>query len=252
MMTQSTMSVVLAWGLTDLGRRRRNNEDAWVADCRLRIAAVADGMGGEACGEVASEMTLQTLYSFIAQTTPGAPCDVVLRDAVREANARVRDEARKRNECRGMGSTVVAASWHKNGSFYLLNVGDSRCYLLRDGALRQLSYDQNLGNELRDSMGWSEEQVHRFPQRNVLTSAIGAADDVVMRELEMALLPYDLILLCSDGLYGPLGDANIAELLSRSSPGLGTLRRLIAAANDAGGPDNITAVLLAILPSPED
>lgn len=230
------------WGITDPGRKRKNNEDAWVADASIGFAAVADGMGGEACGEVASAITLHVLYSHVASGGPDCPPSVLVEGA-REANASVRSETAFRPDCNGMGSTLVTVLWRKP-TLHVVNVGDSRCYLFRKRALIQLSYDQNLGNEMRDEMGWSDEQVSSFPQRSVLTAAIGSAAEIPVRETSMGLLPGDLVLLCSDGLYGPVGDEGIAEVLRQGMPPLDTLTALVDAANAAGGPDNITCVLM--------
>ena len=229
------------WGKTDPGRRRTNNEDAWIADASLGFAAVADGMGGAAYGEVASSITLQVLYSNVSLVGPDGPPGVLV-DGAHAANASVRSETVFRPECAGMGSTLVAVLWRKP-TLHVVNVGDSRCYLFRKRTLLQLSYDQNLGNEMRDEMGWTDEHVAKFPQRSVLTSAIGATPDIAVRETSIGLLPGDLILLCSDGLYGPVGDEGIAEVLRRGLPPAESLTALIDAANAAGGPDNITVVL---------
>jgi len=237
------MGYVNVLGRTDMGRQRANNEDAWLAAGDLRLAVVADGMGGEACGEVASAITIRTIQAAVAGAEADAPGTEVLREAVRAANQRVVEEARARTACAGMGSTVVAAKW-EGSRLDIVSVGDSRAYLFRGGALTQLTYDQNLGNELRDSMGWSEEQVSRFPQRHVLTAAIGASADVLLRETSVELADRDWVLLCSDGLYGPAGDAAIALLLSASASLEEAANNLIVAANQAGGPDNITVVLL--------
>jgi protein phosphatase len=225
------------WGNTDSGRVRVNNEDAWLAETSLRIAAVADGMGGEACGEIAAALTLQALREALVSVESD------LRDAARRANALVRQHAQDRNLCSGMGSTLVAASW-KDAHVDIVNVGDSRAYLFREGRLIQLTYDQTVGNELRHAMGWSEEEFERFPQRHVLTAAIGAASDVVVRSTQIDLEPGDILLLCSDGLYIPIGDAGIAEVLNSAATASDSIPSLIEAANAAGGPDNITVVLM--------
>ena len=164
------------WGKTDPGRRRTNNEDAWIADASLGFAAVADGMGGAAFGEVASAIALQVLYSNVSMVGPDGPPGVLV-DGAHAANASVRSETVFRPECAGMGSTLVAVLWRKP-TLHVVNVGDSRCYLFRKRTLLQLSYDQNLGNEMRDEMGWTDEHVAKFPQRSVLTSAIGATPDI--------------------------------------------------------------------------
>lgn len=225
------------WGGTDSGRVRENNEDAWLAETSLRVAAVADGMGGEACGEVASALTLQALREALLSA------EADLLDAARHANTLVREQALQRTLCSGMGSTLVAASW-TGAHVDIVNVGDSRAYLFRSGRLTQLTYDQTVGNELRHAMGWSDQEFEDFPQRHVLTAAIGAAADVVVRSTQIDLEPGDLLLLCSDGLYNPIGDAGIAQVLSSPLTVADSIHALIEAANAAGGPDNITAVLL--------
>ncbi len=239
----SRMGLVKVYGRSDQGRRRRNNEDSWFVDEALQVAVVADGMGGQACGEVASVLTVNTIEEIVAAAPGGVSPLELLRAAVRLANHRVISEAQYRPSCAGMGSTVVAARW-EDGNLTIASVGDSRAYLFRDGALSQLTYDQNLGNELRDSMGWSEEQVSRFPQRHVLTAAIGANTEVPIRDCSLRLVHRDWIVLCSDGLYGPLGDRSIAQLLAAAGHPEEAVNTLIDAANQAGGPDNITVVLL--------
>jgi protein phosphatase len=226
-----------------MGRQRSNNEDAWLIAGHLRLAVVADGMGGEACGEVASAITIRTIESVVSGAPPEMTPLELLRTAVRAANECVVEEASRKTACAGMGSTVVAARW-EGSRLDIVSVGDSRAYLYRDGHLTQLTYDQNLGNELRDSMGWSEEQISRFPQRHVLTAAIGANANVLMREATLEMADRDWILLCSDGLYGPAGDGAISLLLSVSASMAEAVDNLILAANQAGGPDNITVVLL--------
>ncbi len=225
------------WGNTDSGRVRVNNEDAWLAEESLHVAAVADGMGGAACGEVAAALTLQALREALVSTESD------LRAAAHRANELVREQARQRNLCSGMGSTLVAASW--NGAHVdIVNVGDSRAYLFREGRLTQLTYDQTVGNELRHAMGWSEEEFEKFPHRHVLTAAIGAASEVLVRSTQIDMEAGDLLLLCTDGLYNPIGDAGIAEVLNRAPANADSIQALIEAANAAGGPDNITVVLM--------
>ncbi len=237
------MGHVNHWGHSDRGLQRSNNEDSWFASSPLRIAVLADGMGGEACGEVASSLAIRTIEEIVSDAAPGTPALDVLRESIRWANRRVLDEARCRPVCAGMGSTIVAARWEES-QLSIASVGDSRAYLFRDGALSQLTYDQNLGNELRDSMGWTEEQISQFPQRHVLTAAIGAHNEILIRDACLEMLPNDWILLCSDGLYGPVGDAAISLVLTASGSPEAAVHNLVDAANQAGGPDNITVVLL--------
>ncbi len=230
-------------GLSDTGRVRTNNEDNWQIADDVSVAVVADGMGGAACGEVASAVTVETLLKFLRQPPEALPEEQLLKEAVRHANAEVWGLARTRTDCNGMGSTIVVALW-KSPNLIVGNVGDSRAYLWREGGLTQLSYDQNLANELRTSLGLSEEQISQYPHRHVLTMAIGTAEDVLVCLNTIAVQTGDQVLLCSDGLYGPLGDSGIAEIMAGQSPPEEKLQRMIADANARGGPDNVTGVLL--------
>lgn len=237
------MGLVKVFGRSDQGRRRRNNEDSWFVDESLHVAVVADGMGGQACGEVASVLTVNTIEEIVSAASGDISPLELLKAAVRLANHRVISEAQFRPSCAGMGSTVVAVRWDGD-DLAIASVGDSRAYLFRGGALTQLTYDQNLGNELRDSMGWSEEQVSHFPQRHVLTAAIGANAEVLIRDCSLKMVHRDWILMCSDGLYGPVGDPRISQVLAAAANPEEAVNSLIDAANQAGGPDNITVVLL--------
>jgi PPM family protein phosphatase len=230
-------------GKTDVGQSRRNNEDAFAILPELSLAIVCDGMGGAACGEVASELTVETIIDQVRAANDGQPEEAVLRQAIETANARVRSMSKDRAECSGMGSTVVLALC-RGERVWIANVGDSRAYLWRAGELRQLSYDQNLANELRLNLGLTEEQVRGYPHRHVLTMAIGTSDEVTVRMEQETLEEGDVLLLCSDGLSGPVGEVRIQEILAAGRPLTETVDTLVEEANLAGGPDNITAVLL--------
>jgi protein phosphatase len=138
---------------------------------------------------------------------------------------------------------VVLALW-RLPELVIANVGDSRAYLFRGGALRQLSYDQNFANEMRSSLGFTEERVRTMPNRHVLTMAVGTFEHVLIRTAVERLDPGDQVLLCSDGLHGPVDDANISRILDESATLRDKVERLIECANVHGGPDNVTAVLL--------
>ncbi len=232
-----------AWGVSDPGLVRQNNEDSWAIDASLRVAIVADGMGGALCGEVASAMTVETIISYLRDTLSVGVPEQVIEEAIREANRRVLDRSRIEEGCSGMGSTVVLAYWDLP-RLIIANVGDSRAYLWRDGAITQLSYDQTLVNELRMRFGLSEQEVSNFPHKNVLTHAVGTQDELLIRRCEETLAPGDVVLLCSDGLSGPVGEASIAATLSRDSALQDQGAQLINQAKAAGAPDNVTCVLL--------
>jgi protein phosphatase len=237
------MATVELAGATDVGRSRQNNEDNFAILPELCVAIVADGMGGAACGEVASHMTVDTVRHFLMAPPLDMPVEDLLREAIGKANDLVWRSAQTGFECNGMGSTLVMALW-QGDRIYVGNVGDSRAYLFRKGQLSQLSYDQNLANELRNSLGLSEEQISQYPSRNALTMAIGAAERVQARIYAGAMEDGDLILLCSDGLYNPVGDDGIRALLDAGGDLSALVTRLIQYANENGGPDNVTAVIL--------
>jgi protein phosphatase len=231
-------------GGTSVGRVRKNNEDTFAFSTEIGLALVADGMGGAACGEVASAMTVDEIVTYLKKNEdPGREAEL-LEAAIAAANSRVWTQAHSGADCGGMGSTVVLALW-RDERMWIANVGDSRAYLFRDGRLEQLSYDQNFANELRATLGLNDHQISQYPQRNALTMAIGTKQNVRGRFRQIELQAGDRILLCSDGLSGPLKDMILARILG-SEPALqGAVDKLIDLANQAGGPDNITAVLLA-------
>jgi protein phosphatase len=232
-----------AWGASDPGLVRQNNEDSWAIDPALHVAIVADGMGGAQCGEVASAMAVETIGAYLRAALPAGTPEQSIEEAIREANQRVLERARADEGCAGMGSTVVVAYWDLP-RLIVANVGDSRAYLWRDGAITQLSYDQTLVNELRVRFGLSEEEVSNFPHKNVLTQAVGTSAELLIRRCEEILAPGDVVLLCSDGLSGPVCERSIALTLSRDNPLPDQGQQLINQAKAAGAPDNVTCVLL--------
>ena len=237
------MPTLDAWGATDPGLVRQNNEDSWCIDPDLRIAIVADGMGGALCGEVASAMTVQVTMDRLRQSLKGAVPGQTIQAAITEANRAVFTKARGDAACSGMGSTVVLAFWDVPRLF-IANVGDSRAYLWRAGTLTQLSYDQTLVNEMRIRFGLSEEEVRNFPHKNVLTQAVGTTPELTIRAREEQLQPGDVVLLCSDGLTGPVSEAAIAATLSIHTPLPKLGASLIEQAKANGAPDNVTVILL--------
>jgi len=237
------IGTIRVFGATHAGRRRENNEDAFRIEESLCAAILADGMGGENCGEVGSEITIRATAEYLANPEKGLTLEELAMEAIREANRQVIAEAQARTECTGMGSTIVLALW-RLPEVVIANVGDSRCYLLRAGEMRQLSYDQNFANELRTKLGLSEDRVRSMPNRNVLTMAVGTFDHVLVRTCVEQIRPGDRILLCSDGLHGPVAEETIAEILGDSIALQEKVDKLIQTANENGGPDNVTAVLL--------
>lgn len=235
---------IAAAALTDIGRVRRKNEDAWLIDTTVGLYAVADGMGGHQAGEVASQMALETLRACLA--TPAPVPEAAAQAAVAEANRVVFDESLARGAVQGMGTTVVFI-WAPAGEPALLaHVGDSRGYLLRDGHLEQLTHDHSWVQAQIDAGFLEPREAATHPMRNVITRSIGFEPEIRADVRVLDLRPGDLCLLASDGLTGKLSADDLAVRLRAAVAGDldEALAGLIAEANRRGGEDNITALLL--------
>lgn len=238
--------VIHAFGATSVGRVRDHNEDNYLAG--RTVFAVADGMGGHAAGEVASEAALGPLRLIDGNSfrDPQAATDA-LAQAVSQANDVVLDQAAENPELRGMGTTLTTVMV-RGSRMHLAHVGDSRAYLLRQGMLDLLTEDHTLVAQLVKEGRLTEEQAATHPQRSVITRAIGVEAGVQVDTMHdpLELQAGDQVLLCSDGLTGPVSESLIAEILASEPDGDTACRRLIDAANAGGGPDNITCVLLRV------
>jgi serine/threonine protein phosphatase PrpC len=241
---------VSAFAATDRGRMRQNNEDAH--HCGTRLFAVADGLGGRRAGEVASS----TAIAAIAPLEQARPDDLeaaerTLSDGFAAANQAVMDKGASDPAYTGMATTLTAALLH--GEHLLIgHVGDSRAYLLREGeGLRQLTRDHTVVAQLVQQLRLTEEEAAVHPFRSVLVTAVGLDSDLEVDLPEpLALRPGDQVLICSDGLTEPVADRSIAELLAARDDGDEACAALIEAANLAGGPDNVTVVLLRVAEGP--
>ena len=236
--------------LSDQGRVRASNEDAFVVDGPNHLFLVADGMGGHAAGEVASRIAATVVHDVIvAAGAAGAAGDAgeTLGSAVRQANARVYETQRAHAEYRGMGTTLTAL-FFDGPRYHVAQVGDSRAYLLRGEVLEQLTRDHSLVWPLYENGILSKDEIVRHPQKHLVTRSIGTHPEVEVDLCSDHCREGDLYLLCSDGLTDVLGDGEIGRILSRpaASPE-DSCRQLVRSANEAGGPDNITAVVVRIL-----
>ena len=230
------------FGATDAGKVRQNNEDAFLVGEGKdeTLFAVADGIGGFEAGEVASRIAVEALREL----EPGAPFEA----AIGEANRRILAVGRGDERLSGMGTTIVALRFggtQERPVAEVAHVGDSRAYLLRGGNLRPLTEDHSLVAELVRSGDLTRDQAAEHPQKNLITRALGADDEV---DVDTAVLPVeagDRILLCSDGLSDMVPEARISEILAESPDDPETpVRRLLSAALDAGGADNVTVVVV--------
>ncbi len=219
--------------LSDIGLHRKTNEDAFVVAPPL--FAVCDGMGGAQAGEVASSLAVETLAAAVASGRP-------LLAAAEDANAAVFARATENIEQTGMGTTLTAMVLDGDTGHFV-HIGDSRAYLLRDGSLQQLSDDHSLVGEMVREGRLTEREAQVHPHRSILSRALGTEQAALIDEFEVELVPGDVILLCSDGLSGPVNADAIKKALGRDDPH-DAAKKLIAEARKHGGPDNITAVVL--------
>jgi protein phosphatase len=227
--------------ITDTGRKRRRNEDAYV--CEPPLFAIADGMGGAQAGEVASRLAAAALRESGAKTLGG---ERRISDLIQEANRRVYDRSSTDPNTSGMGTTITVALV-ENDNVAFGHVGDSRAYLIRDGRMEQVTEDHSLVNELLKSGKLSREEAESHPQRSVITRALGTDPDVDVDTFTIAAEAGDVFLLCSDGLTDMVGEGEILELVERNREDLNSaLKSLVKAANRSGGDDNITVVAFEI------
>ncbi|OFV87919.1 MAG: hypothetical protein A2V74_08795 [Acidobacteria bacterium RBG_16_70_10] len=243
--------------LSDIGRKRKGNEDSYSLNPEQELFVVADGMGGHAAGEVASRMAVDAINEFVTIsggseeiTWPFGLDDSIsydgnrLKTAIRHANRRLLEATRERSDYEGM-ATTVAAVLVDGQTANIAHVGDSRIYLWRDGAMTLLTTDHSWVNEQIQSGVISPEQARSHPLRNVVTRALGGRADLAVDVQSRPVGPGDVLLLCSDGLTTMVGDEDIARLLGESGGDLGlAARALVDAANEHGGEDNITVVLV--------
>ena len=241
-----------AAGASDVGKLRRTNQDRFEIVEELGLAVVCDGMGGAAGGEVASSLAVECFVAVARQEIDGCRgthnglSARALRRATAAANRAVRAKAEFDTRFRGMGTTLVAARVEGN-ELTVVNVGDSRAYLMRRGAVRQLTTDHSfVGERLRMGL-MTEEEAAQSPLQSVITRAVGTEEDVRPELFTETIEAGDQVLLCSDGLTRHVSDEDIAGVLGeRRGDAARACARLISLANASGGTDNITCVLVRV------
>jgi serine/threonine protein phosphatase PrpC len=227
------------WHGSDLGRQRQGNEDNYFV--RAPLFVVADGMGGAQAGEVASEMAVESFDGGLPQGTPAEG----LVNIIEGANRRIHERSRSEAQRAGMGTTLTAA-YVGESEVTVAHVGDSRAYLLRGGDLTRLTRDHSLVGELVARGKLTEEQAESHPQRSVITRALGPEPDVEVDVQVYQARPGDVVLLCSDGLTSMVPESRVKPILADAESLEQAGRELIAAANEAGGRDNITVILFRV------
>ena len=243
---------------TDLGRVRKNNEDCYAIDPSLQLYVLSDGMGGEAHGEVASNLAVQTIVTHCRQSENSRATPIFgesspdvsertnrLASAIHLANRKVFETAASNAEQRGMGATIVAA-WIDAQRLSLAHVGDSRAYLLRGGSLDQVTADHSLVAEKVRVGILTPQEADASEMQSVLTRAVGTNSTVEVDTDEQALVVGDFVLLCSDGLTRMVTDPEIASTLLTSASAQEAADRLVDLANENGGVDNVSVIVLRV------
>ncbi len=254
----------IAAGASDVGLQREHNEDSFVVLKEYDLYVVADGMGGHRAGDVASKLATETISEFFKST---ANDDVTwpfhfdtnlseeenrLLTGIRVANRQIFERSSRSREYHGMGTTVVGAMFSpRKGRMYIGHVGDSRCYRVRGGQIQLLTRDHSLINDYLLAMpDLTEEQRSELP-KNVITRALGMQDQVVVDLQHDDPRPGDVYVLCSDGLSGMVQDDEILKIVTATGDIREACSQLIARANEHGGEDNVTAVLIKIEEQPD-
>lgn len=244
---------IQALGITDVGQTRNENQDHYLINDEACLWVVADGMGGYAGGETASQIAVTTIEEVIVHlhqapqflerlNGAGSPYAAKLRYAIRLAGKRIFEAAQREPTLSGMGTTAVAL-WYADGQLHLAHVGDSRAYRVRGGEIHQITADHSLvAEQVRAGLITAEDaRNHRL--RNIITRAVGNMEDVEVDTSVVDMEPGDTWVMCSDGLSGPVEDAEILEIVSQDSI-VDAGEQLIGLANDRGGEDNITAIIV--------
>ncbi|MEZ4405819.1 MAG: Stp1/IreP family PP2C-type Ser/Thr phosphatase [Polyangiales bacterium] len=245
------------FGETNVGMKRTHNEDNFSIIAEENLVIVADGMGGHASGEVASKMAVDAMREFFEATAkdPDATWPYKmdkqrsyeenrLITGIKLANLRIFEAAQREPRFRGMGTTIVVCAAVREG-LIVGHVGDSRVYRIRSGAIEQLTEDHSLLNDYLKMRKLTEEEIANFPHKNVIVRALGMKEIVKVDSRLEHPNPGDIFLLCSDGLSGPVADPELLRLVEENKGDLKVAAsRLIAKANENGGPDNITCCLV--------
>lgn len=232
-----------AAAVTDRGRKRPSNEDAFGYSVEDGVYVVCDGMGGAAAGEIASSIAVDEVLRLLCARDRQAPLPTVAEEAISAANTAIFSRAERNYKLSGMGTTLVALVVEET-HVWALNVGDSRCYRLRAGRLEQLTLDHSLVEEQVRLGRMSRAEALRSPMRNMITRALGTQNHVTPDCFQFAVEPGDLFLLNSDGLTRELSDEKVQSILAVEQPIADRCTRLVEAAKKAGGHDNITAILV--------
>ena len=238
-----------SFSITDTGRMRDSNQDSVFCEENAvgvfpNLFLVADGMGGHNAGDLASRVCIETFVERLRATAKRTPVSA-MEDAAMEANQAILDKSMENEKFRGMGTTLVGMMIEENTA-YIINIGDSRLYQIR-GGIRQITVDHSLVEEMVLSGEIEKNEMRTHPNKNIITRALGTTKNPKPDCFELEVRKGDTYLLCSDGLSNMLDDREMEEIISKEGKGLSSIGlKLVEAANEAGGKDNISAVLVRI------
>ena len=242
---------LIASGNTDIGKKRKTNQDSFYIGLDKKIFIVADGMGGHNGGDIASQMAVKKFPEFISENEGNDPI-ILLKSAIQATNTSIKNFGETKPELEGMGTTIVSFLF-RGHNIYIGNVGDSRAYLINNKKIFQLSRDHSLVQEKLNYGVYSREQAALDPQKNVLVRTVGFDETVDVDVFSYKVNKNDIFLCCTDGLHGKVSDEDILYTICKLIPDPSTatkeicdrvINTLIATANDNGGQDNITAILI--------
>lgn len=242
---------LIASGNTDIGRKRKSNQDSFYLSMEKKLFIVADGMGGHNGGDIASQMAVRVLPEYLQNNSAMDPI-LLLTGSIKETNRAIKHYGETHPELIGMGTTIVSF-YFKGQNIYIGNVGDSRAYLINQKKIFQLSKDHSLVQEKLNYGVYTREQAALDPQKNVLVRTVGFEDDVDVDIFTYKVNKNDIFICCSDGLHGKVSDEDILYIVNKIiiDPAIATqeqadqvVKALIEQANENGGQDNITAILV--------
>jgi len=243
------MGIICA-GATDIGRKRKTNQDSICLDHGHLFYAVADGMGGHNGGDIASQLSVEVMKDYFAKNKPTDPA-IMMKDVIHEINASILKKATENPELNGMGTTVCAIYF--NGPQLIIgNVGDSRAYLINNNNIFQLTRDHSFVQEKLNLGIYTREEAVKDPQKNVLVRSVGFDPEMLVDVFNYRICKNDIFLICSDGLHGKISDADILYIVQKNIPDPSccqmndvtkTVQELINQANENGGQDNISVIL---------
>lgn len=243
---------VAAFGLSDIGLVRQNNEDYWAELPELGLYALADGMGGHRAGEVASKLAIDTLCQVIEDSMGDDTDELsyeeahgVIQLAIEHTNRAVYEMGQSEEDFKGMGTTLCCLLFHRKGLIYA-HVGDSRIYRLRKGRLEQMTRDHSLLREMIELGQLSERQAEEFVYRNIITRAVGTEAEIDPSVHMADLQNHDIYMMCSDGLSDMLSVNEMEKILTKSTTIEEAGARLVKTAKENGGYDNVTVVLMQV------